>query len=171
MVAVNERDLSSTSGRPGRSRPGCVIIRFLLVCCLVVAGLATGVAATTATAGAVTPTSTWNEQSPATSPPAYKECTTPVTTDADGTVTPLQCADGAINVAAWQHYAQSAGSILGLGTSASRQQVISAICSATATLSTPVLQDAYRLAFIYYGWSYGSGLATTTLVTDPSSCG
>src|ERR1700722_7006027 len=69
MVAVNERDLSSTSGRPGRSRPGCVIIRFLLVCCLVVAGLATGVAATTATAGAVTPTSTWNEQSPATSPP------------------------------------------------------------------------------------------------------
>ncbi len=127
----------------------------------------------TTTSSAVTTTTPGADQvlAPATTPPTDKECTTPVSTDADGTVTPLQCADGAINTTAWQHYATIAGSIMGLGSSASRPQVVSALCSAKSSLSTPILQDAYKLAFLYYGWSYGPGLATSTLVTDPSSCG
>ncbi len=130
---------------------------------------------TTTTTGATTTTSAADNAfailPPATTKPAYKECTTQIVTAADGTATPLQCADGAINTTAWQHYATSAGSILGLGASATKQQVVSALCSATSSLSTPILQDAYRLAYVYYGWAYGSDLATTTLVTDPSTCG
>jgi hypothetical protein len=107
---------------------------------------------------------------PATTRPAYKECDFSTTTHADGTVTPLQCQDGAIDVEAWKHYATLARSILGLGSSATRAQVVSALCAARSTASTPILIDAYRLAFVYYGWSFSSNLAEDTLVTDPGSC-
>ncbi len=36
--------------------------------------------------------SVYSVLAPATTRPAYKECVAPVSTDADGTVTPLQCA-------------------------------------------------------------------------------
>jgi hypothetical protein len=108
--------------------------------------------------------------SPATTPAAYKECTTPIATAADGTATPLQCADGAINTDAWTHYAAADRTMLALGKSATNQQVIAALCTGKSTLSVPIQQDSYRLARIYYGWAYRSDLATTTLVTNPTSC-
>jgi hypothetical protein len=108
---------------------------------------------------------------PATTPPAYKECTTQIAAAADGTATPLQCADGAINTTAWSHYATADPKMLGLGKSATSQQVIAALCAGRTTLSAPIQQDSYLLARVYYGWPYGSDLATNTLVTKPSSCG
>jgi hypothetical protein len=107
---------------------------------------------------------------PATTRPAYKECVAPVSTDANGTVTPLQCADGAINVLAWKHYAPTAATILGLGSSATSSQVVSALCSAKSTLTTPILEDAFRLAYVYYGWTFSSNLAEDTLVNQPNAC-
>jgi hypothetical protein len=108
--------------------------------------------------------------SPATTPPADKECTTAIATAADGTATPLQCADGAINTEAWRHYAAADSKMLGLGASATQQQVVAALCGAQSSLSDPIQQDAYTLARIYYGWSYSTDLAVTTLATS-STCG
>lgn len=108
--------------------------------------------------------------SPATTRPAYKECTTAITTDANGTATPLQCADGAINTDAWHHYAAADSKMLGLGASATQQQVVAALCGSQSSVSDPIQQDAYTLARIYYSWSYSADLATTTLSTS-STCG
>jgi hypothetical protein len=108
---------------------------------------------------------------PATAPPVTEECDAPITENADGTVQPLLCAGGAVNVRAWQHYAGIVGSstILGLGRSVQRSRVVAALCAAKPQVSAPILDGAYRLASAYYGWHLGQGLADA-LVTGSSSC-
>ena len=59
----------------------------------------------------------------------------------------------------------------GSGDPASNQQVIAALCAGRSTLSVPIQQDSYTLARLYYGWTFGADLATTTLVTNPTACG
>jgi hypothetical protein len=83
-------------------------------------------------------------------------CTAPITFVADGTVTPLLCKSGALNVKAWQFYADISASVLGLGLNPTEGQVVAAICDDFHHNHATVAEETsgYRLATAYYGWTF-----------------
>jgi signal peptidase I len=93
---------------------------------------------------------------PATVPPVSAECTIAVTISADGNASPQLCANGGVNVAAWNWYRNSYGSILALGPDTSETSVIAAMCAASPPY--PEIENAAKLAGSYYGWSF-AGIA------------
>lgn len=89
---------------------------------------------------------------PATVPPKIPECTQQMSFGADGTAGPLFCANGRLNVLAWNYYSFTA--VMGLGPYATPQQVVQAICTDPRG-TNPIEEDAYHLAAGYYGWNFG----------------
>jgi hypothetical protein len=93
---------------------------------------------------------------PASDPPVANLCTAPITFIANGNVTPLLCKSGAVNVKAWQFYADISASVLGLGLNPTQGQVQSAMCDDIQHNHATQAEEAsgYRLAATYYGWNF-----------------
>lgn len=102
---------------------------------------------------------------PATVPSRIAECEHQLTFAVDGTVGPLKCANGDLNVLAWQHYAPAAPHLLSAGPFASPGQVLEAMCKDKSS-TIPIEGEAYQLAQAYYGWSFAIDPSTEY----PSSC-
>jgi serine/threonine protein kinase len=102
---------------------------------------------------------------PAFSPPSVDECQQQLTFGADGTASPVKCANGDVNVVAWRYYARVAGHILAAGAFANPAQAIQAMCKDTNS-TIPIEQMAYQLAQTYYGWQF----AVDPSSEYPSSC-
>ncbi len=103
---------------------------------------------------------------PATDPPNVDLCSKPVVTTSDGNVRPLQCSNGALNVQAWTYYSTISASILGLGLNPSPAQAPSAMCDDIHHNGASRAQEpnGYRLARLYYGWTFT--LDPTTVTCD-----
>jgi len=93
---------------------------------------------------------------PATDPPAAQLCAKAIVQTADGNATPLTCSNGALNVQAWTYYSTISASILGLGANPSPAQAPAAMCDDIAHNGASRAQEstAYRLAHLYYGWTF-----------------
>lgn len=95
--------------------------------------------------------------SPATVPPVRDECSQQLERAVDGTVGPLSCPGGEINVLAWQRYAP-ASLTLTLGPNADPLQVGHGLCADldNPELGTyPIVGQIYELGKLYYGWKFG----------------
>jgi len=97
----------------------------------------------------------------ATAPPRGKECTETIDFGQDGTLGPIFCPDGRVNVDAWMSYASFYGTSgfgrwARLGPHATETQVISVLRA--HQLSLPVSEDLFSLAQAYYGWPHWAGL-------------
>jgi len=132
-----------------------------------VSSTATTLTTTTTTTTPTTTTASANRATlaPATTPSSVDECQQQLTFAVDGTAGPLMCANGDLNVLAWQHYAQAAEHLLSVGSFASPDQVLQAMCD-DKNSTVPVEQGAYKLAQAYYGWRFAVDPSTAY----PSSC-
>ena len=97
---------------------------------------------------------------PATTAPVTGECSARLEIGADGNAGPLTCAEGKLNIVAWQYYAKDSPLVMSLGPDAIPDQVLRAMCSdvnATAPEGSTLVQEAsaYQLAALYYGWRFG----------------
>ena len=101
---------------------------------------------------------------PATDPPNVDLCSRPVVSTSDGNVLPLQCSNGALNVQAWTYYSTISASILGLGLNPNPAQAPSAMCDDIQHNHAKRSQEtsAYRLARLYYGWTFNLDPNTVT---------
>jgi hypothetical protein len=87
--------------------------------------------------------------------PAAMLCTTPIEKYQDGNAGPLFCHGGAINVAAWQYFAQIDDHILALGPNPTVDQVKAAIRGDFGNHTTNVIEGSgYELARAYYNWTF-----------------
>lgn len=99
---------------------------------------------------------------PATVPSKIAECSQPLTYQSNGNPSPVQCADGGLNILAWNALAALEPKVMGLGYTPSITQVKTDICidgnaanqDSTTAISAPLEITAYQLAFLYYGWSF-----------------
>jgi hypothetical protein len=93
---------------------------------------------------------------PAAIPPVVSVCSEQLFIAVNGTVSPLTCPDGSLNVRAWQHHARTDRFVMRLGPDATPEDVGRAMCSDLdrAATTIPQEEEAYRLAAIYYGWDY-----------------
>jgi len=99
-------------------------------------------------------------------PPSVNECQQELTFAADGTAGPVACANGDVNVVAWRYIARDGHTkILSLGTFATPQQVLQAMCNDHSS-TFPLEEVAYRLAQTYYHWQF----AVDPSSGYPSSC-
>lgn len=101
---------------------------------------------------------------PASDLPVSNLCTAPVTFVPDGNVRPVLCTSGAVNVKAWQFYADISASVLGLGLNPTQGQVESAICDDFKHnhATVPEESSGYLLATTYYGWSFNINVASVS---------
>jgi len=86
----------------------------------------------------------------ASGPPTVAECAGGLLLNEDGTVGPLFCKDGRLNVVAWNYYASNHPQVMGLRRRSSLAQIETAVCAPVPTV--PIAIDAYMLANAYYGW-------------------
>jgi hypothetical protein len=91
---------------------------------------------------------------PATVPPKVDECTQQLTFGADGSVGPVSCANGDLNLLAWQEIAKGNPLVMTLGPYATPGQVEEALCSDLSNSTIPIASSAYQIAALYYGWSF-----------------
>ena len=99
---------------------------------------------------------------PATVPSKIAECSQPLSYQSDGNPSPIQCPDGYLNKAAWNALAALEPTVMKLGYTPTQAQVESAICTdgnaanadSTSAILAPLETSAYRLASLYYGWSF-----------------
>ena len=100
---------------------------------------------------------------PATVPPKVDECQQQLSFGADGTASPVTCANGDVNVLAWRYYARDTHNrVLSLGPFATPDQVLRAVCGDRFS-TLPIQTLSYQLAKAYYGWNFG-------VEPDTSSC-
>lgn len=92
---------------------------------------------------------------PATVPPKVDECTQQLGYGQDGDAAPIKCANGDLNVLAWEYYAKNSPLLMTLGPYADPAQQKSALCSDASRTSTPISTDIYDLSALYYGWHGG----------------
>jgi hypothetical protein len=97
---------------------------------------------------------------PATVPSAVDECTQQLTFGADGSVGPISCPNGDLNVLAWQQIAAGNPLVMTLGPYATPSQVQEALCADMHNSTGPIATSAYQISALYYGWKFG---------VDPSS--
>lgn len=104
---------------------------------------------------------------PATTPPAVDQCYQPAAKVQDNP--PNACADGRLNVAAWDAVAGYAGPVLTAGAAATAHQVLLAACRLSAGFRLPAgtARSLVALAARYYGWRFSPAAA---LVGYPSRC-
>lgn len=112
---------------------------------------------------------------PATVPSKTAECEAQLSYDSDGDPSPMQCPNGDLNVLAWNSISALEPTIMKLGYSPSRPQVISAICTdgnvadldSTPAISAPLETSAYQLSTLYYGWHFNINVSS---VLASSTC-
>ncbi len=100
---------------------------------------------------------------PATVPPKIPECSEPLSYSSNGDPSPIQCSNGAINVNDWKAMAALEPTVMKLGYTPTGAQVVAAICldgnaanqDSTPTISAPLETNAYAIASLYYGWTFG----------------
>jgi hypothetical protein len=104
---------------------------------------------------------------PAPSSPTSAECSIGLTHYADGSVQPLLCPNGGINVQAWFDYAPNNLMVMAQPRNATESQVFQAMCSDVTGGHTtfPIEANAEKLAAHYNGWSFGEA----SRLTDSSS--
>jgi hypothetical protein len=126
----------------------------------------TAAPATTTTAAPTTTTANpaFAILSPQTTPPVSAECSITLTDDADGNVSPILCANGGINVPAWNYYAANHLAVMSLGPSATSSQVLNAMCSDTST--NPIEENAEQLVSHYNGWPFGNDTEFTEFLAQ-----
>ncbi len=135
-----------------------------------VATTTTTTTATTTTPVATTTTTTNPARqilAPATSPPVVDECSIPLSYGADGDTNPYCSGSSGVNVLAWRYLAVSYPVILGMGASASEQQVLQAMCESSPPYSQ--VETAAQLAATYYGWGFAT--APTFTGWNAGQCG
>jgi hypothetical protein len=95
---------------------------------------------------------------PATTAPVVDECSLPITTAADGNVSPLTCLDGGVNVLAWNQLASDHPVLMTLGPGATPTQVEQAACTDLSqnTRTIPITVSTEEIAAVYYGWKFPS---------------
>jgi hypothetical protein len=107
-------------------------------------------------AAATTPNSARAVLPPASVGPAVDECSAQLSIGADGNAGPLTCANGKLNVLAWDYFAKDNPLVMSLGPDATPDQVLEAMCADLHTGSTDVIElSVYRLSALYYGWRFG----------------
>jgi hypothetical protein len=92
---------------------------------------------------------------PATVPPKVDECTQQLTFGADGNVGPISCADGDLNLLAWEQFAPGNPLVMSLGPYATPTEVQTALCADLRTSTIPIETSTYEISALYYGWSFG----------------
>ena len=141
-----------------------VLISYIALHSVLQAGQ-TASSSTTAAQSASSKSTNSNEYatlSPATVPPKIAECSQEISFDTAGDPGPIQCANGDLNVQAWDSLATLEPTVFSLGYSATAAQVQSALCTdVDATLSdantknsSVVEATVYQIAALYYGWSF-----------------
>ena len=91
---------------------------------------------------------------PATTAPVVDECSIPLSYGTDGDTNPYCSGSTGVNVLAWKYFADSYPVILGMGTNATEDQVLQAICQSSPPFSQA--QTAAQLAAEYYGWGFAT---------------
>ena len=90
------------------------------------------------------------------------ECNQSLSYASNGDPSPIECPNGELNVRAWNALAATEPTVMKLGYSPSKAQVISAICAdanaanvdQSATVTAPIETTAYQIASLYYGWHF-----------------
>ncbi|MGH7733014.1 MAG: hypothetical protein ACREOE_04745 [Gemmatimonadales bacterium] len=134
-----------------------------------------GVLATLASACSSSSTADRPVLRPARVRPVADVCRLPLTRSHNGSVAPLQCAGGGVNVLAWQALATGSAeggapirpSTLGAGPLVDTNQVWAMLCNDAVHVfgSIEKAVDAERLASIYYGWRIRRGDPVATFRT------
>jgi len=94
---------------------------------------------------------------PASEPPVQSECSVTVDVAPNGDISPLFCADGGINVLAWQAYAKRNPSVMSLGRGATSSDVLAAMCNdlvSSVHASVDDEKNIEALAARYNGWTF-----------------
>lgn len=104
---------------------------------------------------------------PAITPSITSECYATLAESNSAVPKPQRCANGAINVAAWNSFATAGLRVLSLGRQASSSAVRHAACLDYSTGEAPYERAAEALAAAYYGWHF----ATSPLKNFPAVCG
>jgi len=102
--------------------------------------------------------------SPATVPSKVPECSQQLTYASDGDSSPIQCADGDLNVLEWNALATLEPSVMTLGYSATASEVQSALCKdasdsnsdANTSAANVIEATTYQITALYYGWNFTS---------------
>lgn len=105
---------------------------------------------------------------PARSVSAVALCDVPLGEHTSAVPTPLRCANGAINVEAWNSFAEGATHVLSLAPQATAAQVAQASCRDLGNFvsAAPYVRAAVGLASAYNHWHF----ATSPLAGFPADC-
>lgn len=140
-----------------RALAGAGVFSVALASCGGLGGRSSGPAPTTApTPVATSPSPTVANPTilpPATTASAVGICYQPLTYGVDGGTGNDTCANGAVNVLAWDYYRKGYSAILSLGAYASPQQV-QTVLNTFGPVTPDVTCEAYNLAKAYYGWQW-----------------
>ena len=91
---------------------------------------------------------------PATIPPKVDECNQQLTFGVDGNASPVRCANGDLNVVAWDYFASNNLLVMALGPYATPGQVQEALCADLHHNTIPIETSSYQIAALYYGWTF-----------------
>lgn len=97
--------------------------------------------------------------------PVKSECTRKLLLDEDGNAGPLFCANGHVNVEAWEYFSLEKLTVMTLPRASSECQV--AYYINRPYLTVPINDSAFQLANAYNGWRVPEGLAAHILVSTP----
>lgn len=95
--------------------------------------------------------------SPATVPSKVAECDQNITFTSNGNSSPIQCANGDLNVTEWNALSALEPKVMTLGYKATAAQVQAALCSdVDANVSNPIELTVYHITSLYYGWHFST---------------
>jgi hypothetical protein len=102
--------------------------------------------------------------SPAAVPSKVPECSQALSYNSDGDSSPIQCADGSLNVLEWSALSALEPSVMSLGYSPTVAQVESALCTdardsdsdANTDSANAIEMTTYQISALYYGWNFSS---------------
>lgn len=105
---------------------------------------------------------------PATVPSKIAFCQQSLTYASNGSPSPVQCNDGALNTLAWNALSTQEPTVMTLGYSPSLAQVEAAICKdanvadldSSPQISAPLEETAYQLSSLYYGWNFNLNVSS-----------
>jgi hypothetical protein len=118
----------------------------------------------TSTSFKTSPTNPYAVLAPATLPSKQTECSEPISYSTSGSPSPIQCANGDLNVTAWNALSALEPTVMSLGYTPSVSEVQSAICKdanaadadSSATTSNAIETSVYQISKIYYSWNFPS---------------
>jgi hypothetical protein len=100
--------------------------------------------------------------------PKVQECNQTVGYASNGVPAPLQCANGDVNVAAWDALSAQEPKLMSLGYSPNSADIQTAVCAdinASASDSAPGADDAleystFQISALYYGWNFAGSASS-----------